>query len=102
MRGKRETEAESEKEREREREPKSPLTQKQTENKKVSSDSTTRLPSLTFALLLSSPSLVDLVAPRFPMKTLGAEQKAQYLGRGGRDVPGRGLRSQFSPRLTGF
>lgn len=101
MRGKRETEAESEKEREREREPKSPLTQKQTENKKVSSDSTI-LPSLTFALLLSSPSLVDLVAPRFPMKTLGAEQKAQYLGRGGRDVLGRGLRSQFSPRLTGF
>ncbi len=36
-----------------------------------------------FALLLSNPSLVDLVAPSFLMKT-DAEQKAQYLGRGGR------------------
>lgn len=52
-------------------------------------------------LLLSNPSCVDLVEPSFLMKTLDAEQKAQYLGRGGRDVLGRGLRSQFSHRQTG-
>lgn len=56
----------------------------------------------TLALLLSYPSLLDLVAPSFPMQTWDAEQKAQYLGRGGRDVLGRGLRPQLSHRLTEF
>lgn len=75
--------------------------QKQPEKKKRISPFPQLLPpslvALGYARSLSliSPSL-DLVASSFLMKTLDAEQKAQYLRRGGRDELGRGLGSQLT------
>lgn len=61
--------------------------------KQISPSSTTLLLLRPAFALLSNP---PLVAPTFLKKTLDAEQKAQYLGGGGRLELGRGL------RLDGF
>lgn len=75
--------------RERERERETPDLLFRTRLNKEAFVSSTTLPlSLAFTLLLSSPSLVDLVAPSFLMKTLDAEKLSIWEGAGGMDWGG--------------